>query len=101
VYELIEDCRTYDDVKAVLGQTFNKKPNAIFARYQLTTRKQKMGETLEDFLLCLHSLTKNCQLRAITKEEYRQELVRDAFLIPLGSTAIRMWILERGEMSLE
>jgi len=57
VYELIKDCRTYDDARAVPEQTFNKKPTTIFARYQLTTCQQKMGEALEDFLLCLHSLT--------------------------------------------
>jgi len=85
----------------VLEKNFNKKPNAIFARYQLTTFKQKMGETLENFLLCLHSLSKNCQLRAVTKEEYRQEFVRDACVNNLSSTAIRMRLLEKDEMSLE
>jgi len=49
IYELIEDCTSYDDAKAKLEETLNKTPNAIFARHQLTTRKQEVGESLEDF----------------------------------------------------
>jgi len=79
----------------------NKTPNAIFARYQLTTRKQEVGESLEDFLLNLHQLSKNCQLQDVTKEQYRQELVRDAFVNNLSYPSIRMRLLEKDELSLE
>jgi len=92
---------SYDDAKAKLEETFNKTPNAIFARYQLTTRKQEVGESLEDFLLSLHRLSKNCQLQDVTKEQYRQELVRDAFVNNLRSPSIHMRLLKKDELSLE
>ena len=58
-----------------------------------------MGESLEDLLLNLHRLSKYCQLQDVTKEQYRQELVRDAFVNYLPS--IHMRLLEKNELSLD
>jgi hypothetical protein len=46
VYEYIEDCADYESALEVLNQLFIKKPNEIFARHLLATRRQKSGETL-------------------------------------------------------
>jgi len=32
IYELIENCTSYDDANVKLEETFNKTPNAIFAK---------------------------------------------------------------------
>jgi len=63
IHKLVEDCTSYDAAKAKLEETFNKTPNAIYALYQLTTGKQEVGASLEDFLLSLHRLRKivNCK----------------------------------------
>jgi len=59
-----------------------------------------MGESLEDFLLNLHRLSKNCQLQDVTKEHYRQELVWDAFANNLSFPSICMGLVEKDELSI-
>ena len=41
--------------------------------------KEQPRETLEEFFDSLHFLSKDCDLQAVTAEEYRNELVRNAF----------------------
>ena len=52
VYEYIADCRTYESAINVLEELYVKKgrQNVIFARHLLSTRQQKDGECLEEFL---------------------------------------------------
>ena len=72
-----------------------KKKNVIFPRYKLATRRQQGSETLEEFLqAALHQLSKKCDLQAVSAEQYRQELVRDAFITGLASSTIRQRLLE-------
>ena len=101
VYEYIEDCRTYDEVVTKLKSVYIKTPNTIFARYKLATRKQQPGEVLEEFFQSLHLLSKDCQLRDVTAEEYRNELVRDAFINGIQSHSIRQRLLENNELSVD
>ena len=49
VYELIEGLDWYDAAIAKVEASFIKTPNVIFSRHQLATRKQKAGESLEEF----------------------------------------------------
>ena len=99
VYEYIEDCETYDAAIAKLKSIFIKTPNVIFARHKLATRKQQPGETLEEYFQSLHKLSKDCELKDVTAEEYKNELVRDAFINGLSSHAIRQRLLENNELT--
>ena len=54
VYEMIEDCATYDAAIQKLREIYVKLPNVVFARYLLATRKLKPRETLLDFLHAQH-----------------------------------------------
>ena len=80
VFEYIEDCTTYESAIAILQHLYVKTPNEIFARHLLSTRRQQSGETLDEFLRELRKLSKDCNLRAVTAEQYREELIRDAFI---------------------
>ena len=100
IYEYIEDCESFDAAIAKLKTIFIKPPNVIFARHPLATRKQQPGETLEDFYQSLHILSKDCGLRNVTAEEYRNELVRDAFINGLSSHSIRQRLLENDQLSV-
>ena len=71
-----------------------RRKNVIFSRYKLATRRQQGSETLEEFLQALHQLSKKCDLQAVSAEQYRQELVRDAFINGLASSTIRQRLLE-------
>ena len=100
IYEYVEDCESFDAAIAKLKTIFIKPPNVIFARHLLATRKQQPGETLEDFYQSLHILSKDCGLRNVTAEEYRNELVRDAFINGLSSHSIRQRLLENDQLSV-
>ena len=68
VYEYIEDCTDYNSALEVLNQLFIKKPNEIFARHLLATRRQNPGETLVEFIQELRRLSKDCNLKSVTAE---------------------------------
>ena len=57
-----------------------KFPNVVFARHLLSTRRQQSGEILDQFIQDLRKLSKDRKFKAVTAEQYREELVRDAFI---------------------
>ena len=72
----------------------------VFSRHLLATRKQKAGESLEEFLQVLHVLSKDCNFRNVSAEEYLLNLLRDAFIIGLASSQIRQRLLESNELTI-
>ena len=101
MYEYIEECTTYDTAIATLKNLYTKVPNEVFARHLLATAKQNPGETLDEFLLSLQKLAKDCNFRAVSSVQYKQEMVRDAFINGLLSCGIRQRLLEHHELNLE
>ena len=89
VYEMIEDCATYDAAIQKLRDIYVKLPNVVFARYLLATRKLKPRETLLDFLHALHTLSKDCNFKNYIKTKCMKkntaklvvELVFTAFIL--------------------
>jgi len=73
----------------------------VFARHLLATRRQLPGESLHQFLQVLKTLSKDCSFRAVTAEQYRWELERDAFINGLASAAVRQRLLEKDDLTLE
>ncbi|XP_064093858.1 uncharacterized protein LOC135206373 [Macrobrachium nipponense] len=94
VYEYIEECANYDTAISTLEKLYVQAPNEIFTRHLLATRQQKAGETLDEFLRELRKLGKDCNLKAVSAEQYREELIRDAFINGLASPMIRQHLLE-------
>ncbi|XP_076803121.1 uncharacterized protein LOC143447076 [Clavelina lepadiformis] len=101
IFEFIEDCNTYDSAVEILQDLLVKKPNEIFARHLLATRKQQPSESPTQFMQTLQILSKNCQCKDVTAEQYRKELCRDAFINGLSSPSIRQRLLENTTLSLE
>lgn len=101
IYEYIEDCPDYEASIEALERLFIKPPNEIFARHLLATRRQKQGETLTEFLQELRRLSKDCNIKSATAEEYREELVRDSFINGLLSLLIRQRLLENSTLDLK
>ena len=73
----------------------------LFARHLLATRKQRTEESLSEFLQALHILSKDCSLSDVSAEDYRQELVRDAFINGLGSHVVRQRLLENNTLTVD
>lgn len=89
VFEYIEECTTYNEVVETFTKLYVKTPNTIFARHQLATRKQKAGESLDEYLEELKKLSKHCEFVTVTAETYRSEMIRDSFINGLSSNYIR------------
>ena len=79
-----------------------KQKNVIglFSRHLLATRRQQASESLDEFLQDLHRLSKRCELKNVTAEVYREELVRDAFINGLASPSICQSLLENQSLTL-
>ena len=61
-------------------------------RYLLVTCWQpedKNQEKLTEFLQELQKLSKDCNLKNVTAEQYREELIRDSFINGIASPLIR------------
>ncbi|XP_041364204.1 uncharacterized protein LOC121379622 [Gigantopelta aegis] len=100
VYEYIEDCNDYDTAITTLTNLYIKPPNEIFARHLLATRRQQSGETLSEFLQELRKLSRDCNLKPVNAEQYREELIRDAFINGISSPLIRQRLLENKQLDL-
>ena len=79
VYELIGEAETYEEAINTLKTLYVKTPSEIFARNSLATRKQQTGESLDEYLQALKTLSKDCNFRQVTAAECRDKAIRDAF----------------------
>ena len=73
----------------------------MFARHLLVTTKQQVGQSLDEYLLALQKLAKDCNFRAVSGDQYKQEMVRDAFINGILSPGIRQRLLENDRLNLE
>ncbi|KAK4322446.1 hypothetical protein Pmani_006786 [Petrolisthes manimaculis] len=97
----ILDCTTYDEAIKTLQTVFVKPVNEIFARHQLSTRKQQPGESVDQFLQFLKLLSRDCGFKAFSATVYAQESIRDAFISGLSSSVIRQRLLEKHTLTLD
>ena len=101
VFELIEECPSFDSAIDTLADIYDKTPNVMFSRHLLATRRQQSGESLDAFLQDLRRLAKNCGFQAVTAAEYKEELIRDSFINGLTSSLIRQRLLEHRTLTLQ
>lgn len=100
VYDYFADEKQYKQAMSLLEGLYIKKKNVIFARHQLATRRQQVSESIDEYLQVLHRLSRKCELKDVTAEKYREELVRDSFINGILSTPIRQRLLENQNSSL-
>ncbi|GAB1600402.1 uncharacterized protein LOC115215493, partial [Argonauta hians] len=100
-FEMVENCTDFKSAMDRLESVYVKKPNEVFARHLLATRKQRPDETLNDFFESLERLRRDCNFRDRTAKEIGDEAVRDAFICGLLSPAIRQRLLENKNLDLQ
>ncbi|KRZ96753.1 Retrovirus-related Pol polyprotein from transposon 17.6 [Trichinella sp. T8] len=100
-FEYVQDCKTYDDAITKLNEVYVKLQNVIFARYEFISRKQRDSESLEEFVHALQRMSKNCEYKNVTAEQYREEMIRDAFINNMSSNEIRTRLLVLSVISLQ
>ena len=101
VYQLFCEAETYEETIALLKTLYIKTSNKIFARHKLATRKQQIGETLDQYLQELKLLSKDCNFRQVSAIQHREEAIRDAFISGLLSGSIRQRLLENKTLDLQ
>lgn len=98
IYEYIADAEDFDQAMNILKKVYIKPKNEVFARHILFTSKQNQGESLDQFLNRLKSLSKDCGFTAVTAEKQRDDSIRDAFISGLVSGGIRQRLLEKDKL---
>ena len=100
LFECIENCTDYNSAIATLEKLFVKPVNEVYARHQLATRRQQPSETLDEYLLSLRILSKNCNFKDVSATVSRDEYIRDAFITGISSPQIRQRLLENNTLDL-
>ena len=101
IFQLIEECQTYEQAITTLKRLYIKPPNTVYARHLLITRRQKEGESLDSFLQVLKSLSRDCYFEPVTADQHRDQYVRDSFITGIRSDQIRQRLLENVELDLD
>jgi hypothetical protein len=100
VYEYISECDSYSTAIDTREKLYDKAKNEVYERHLLATRKQNVGESLDTFFLALKKLAKDCNFKAATADEHRDNYIRDSFINGIQSTYIRQRLLENNTLDL-
>ncbi|XP_057305421.1 uncharacterized protein LOC130642352 [Hydractinia symbiolongicarpus] len=101
IYKYISECDDFENAIQTLKELYVKPNSVILARHVLSTRKQKASKTLDQFLNELKTLAKECDFHPVSAEEYKSEMIRDAFINRLSSNIIRQRLLENRTLDLQ
>ena len=101
LFELIEESSDYEAAIKVLDRTFNKEINLLFARHILLTRKQKDGESIQEYVNALRNLSKPCKFTPVDANQCKEEYIRDSFVSGLLNNDTKRKILESSKTKLE
>ncbi|XP_055862342.1 uncharacterized protein LOC106074444 [Biomphalaria glabrata] len=101
VYQMISDKETYEEAIQSLNNIYVQPNNEVFARHKLATCRQEQGQSVDAFLQKLRSLSKDCNFKAVTAEQHRDESIRDAFITGIASNSIRKRLLEKTDLKLK
>ncbi len=75
----------YAPAVAVLASLFVKAKNQNYARHCLASRVQKDGESIEQFVIALETLAKDCNFEEATAAQHQEQCIRTA-CIHIGFT---------------
>ena len=81
---------TYSELEGKLTAQFETKKSLVGASVQFLNRKQKSGETIENYARVLNDLASNCKYNDCC----RDRLLRDAFISGLTSSHILGGLLQ-------
>ena len=101
VFQLISECKTYQDALVLLESLYVRPKNEVYARHVLSTKKQGIEESIDQYVQELNLLSKNCNFKDVTAVENRDDYIRDSFISGLRSSEIRCRLLENATLTLE
>jgi len=94
-FKVVSHCKTYTEAILKLQEKFIKRSSQIINRHELSTRKQKPDESVTEYYNALQELGHKIYFKKeLTKDEFTQTLIGDAFISGLASRSIRQKLLE-------
>ena len=91
-----EQLQSYKTVLEKFHGYFVKKRNVIFERARFNQRRQQEGESVDDFITSLHSLSEHCNYGQL-----REEMIRDRIVIGLCDSALSEKLQLESDLTLE
>ena len=98
IYLHISSKTKYSDAITLLKSLFVKEKNENFARHCLAYRTQKDGESIEQYILTLETLAKECNFKKVEAIEHQEQCIRTAFIGGLKNCQIRQRLLEETKL---
>ena len=86
----------YDEVVNAFDAYYGVRKNVIFERAKFNSRNQRDRESVEQYVVDLHSLARNCNFGALT-----EELIRDRTVIGITNKALSRTLQLDPELTLE
>ena len=83
----------YDQAITVLKELYVKPNNVVFARHIFATLSQQEEESVEEYFQILKTLS-DCNYKALTAKQNRDNAIKDAFITGLQSINICQRLLE-------
>ena len=85
------DKKKYSAVKSKFDSHFIKRKNVIYEHARFNKRKQEEGETVDEFITSLYSLTEYCEYGAL-----REEMIRDRIVAGIkdASLSLKLQLIE-------
>ena len=100
IFEFISEETDYNAAIENLKKIYEKPSNIVFARHVLNVRQQQPGESLDQYLQALKSLSKDCGFEAVDANTHKEQYICQSFVAGISSSSIRQRILESNETSL-
>ncbi|GAA56029.1 hypothetical protein CLF_109672 [Clonorchis sinensis] len=88
VYQHVRECTTYEDAIQTLGTMHIMPKSEVFSRHVLATTIEEPGQLVDAFLKKLRYLAKDCNFRAVSADEYRDEAIRNALITGLQCNSV-------------
>ena len=88
--------KTYDELKKLLLDHMNPKPNEIAQRYVFYKRDRRAGESVKDHVAELRKLSEHCNF-----ESNLEENLRDKFVCGLNDEKVQQKLLATSNLTLK
>ena len=94
IYTTIKGETKFSEAVKILNGLFVKTKNTNFARFCLSTRSQTEAESVDQFVLALRTLAKQCNFTEVSAAVHGEENIRTALISGLRDKQIRQRLME-------
>ena len=88
--------KSYDELKTLMVEHLNPKPNEIAQRYVFYKRDRRNGETVKDYVAALRKLSEHCNFA-----EKLEDHLRDRFVCGLNDEKVQQKLLATQKLTLK